>query len=489
MEKELPKGWTEVTIKEISFDLFAGGDVPKTNFSKDKTAQYQIPIYGNGIKDDGLFGYTNIKKVSYPCITISARGTIGYPVLRNVNFYPIVRLIVLHPFNLVELAYIKYVLTSIDFKNSGTSIPQLTVPMVEKITIPLPPRPAQQRIVAKLDTLFGHLDALKTRLDRIPQLLKDFRQKVLTQAVTGKLTEEWREGKEYNANTLVDKIRESHFLAGGHKRGNAANHDIEKHSNSFEEIPKSWCKAELREICHPEKPVTYGILMPGKEIKNGRPFLKVMAYPDDKIDFEKVCHTSIEIEENFKRARLATGDIVLSIRGTVGRVIIIPSSLNGANITQDSARISLQDGISNIYVASVLRSQIIQEIMASVTKGVAIRGINIGDVRFLIIPIPPIEEQHEIVRRVGTLFAKADQIEASYQQLKVKLEQLPQALLAKAFRGELVEQLPTDGDARELLEEIRKAKAVLEKGGKGKKMKVEDELRMVAEDGVRYGKK
>ena len=65
---------------------------------------------------------------------------------------------------------------------------------------------------------------------------------------------------------------------------------------------------------------------------------------------------------------------------------------------------------------------------------------------------------------------------------------LPQALLAKAFRGELVEQLPSDGDARELLEEIRKAKAGLEKGWRTKKMKENDEVRMVAEDGARYGK-
>ena len=66
---------------------------------------------------------------------------------------------------------------------------------------------------------------------------------------------------------------------------------------------------------------------------------------------------------------------------------------------------------------------------------------------------------------------------------------MPQGLLAKAFRGELVPQLATDGDARELLEQIKRAKEGLEKGGKGRKMKVEDELRMVAEAGARYGKK
>ena len=65
---------------------------------------------------------------------------------------------------------------------------------------------------------------------------------------------------------------------------------------------------------------------------------------------------------------------------------------------------------------------------------------------------------------------------------------LPQALLAKAFRGELVKQLTTDGDARELLKQIKLAKVGLEKGGRTKKMKENDEVRMVAEEGVRYGK-
>ena len=112
-----------------------------------------------------------------------------------------------------------------------------------------------------------------------------------------------------------------------------------------------------------------------------------------------------------------------------------------------------------------------------------VAGINATQLKTLAVLLPTLTEQQEIVRRVESLFAKADQIEASYQKLKAKIEQLPQALLAKAFRGELVAQLPTDGDARELLEEIRKAKAGLEKGGRTKKMKENDEVRMVAEDG------
>lgn len=64
--------------------------------------------------------------------------------------------------------------------------------------------------------------------------------------------------------------------------------------------------------------------------------------------------------------------------------------------------------------------------------------LGLGDIRNLEIPLPPLEEQQEIVKRVGTLFAQADALEAQYESLKAKVEKLPQALLAKAFRSELV---------------------------------------------------
>lgn len=118
-----------------------------------------------------------------------------------------------------------------------------------------------------------------------------------------------------------------------------------------------------------------------------------------------------------------------------------------------------------------------------------VAGINTTQLKTLAVLLPTLTEQQEIVRRVESLFAKANQIEASYQKQKAKIEQLPQALLAKAFRGELVEQLPTDGDARDLLERIKRAKEGLEKGGKSRKMKVVDEVRMVAEPKVRYREK
>ena len=87
------------------------------------------------------------------------------------------------------------------------------------------------------------------------------------------------------------------------------------------------------------------------------------------------------------------------------------------------------------------------------------------------INLPPLKEQTEIVLSVEALFSKADTIEASYQNLKQQIDSLPQAILAKAFKGELVAQLPTDGDARDLLKEIATLRASLEKEKKSKKKK------------------
>ena len=145
----------------------------------------------------------------------------------------------------------------------------------------------------------------------------------------------------------------------------------------------------------------------------------------------------------YSRARLREGDILLSIRGTVGRVCVVPPELQDANITQDTARLSIQPDLNRQYVVWFLRSKATQDRMQRAIKGVAVRGINIGDVRALQIAIPPLVEQHEIVRRVEALLARADRIEKRLATATRRVETLTQAILAQAFRGELV---PTEAE-------------------------------------------
>ena len=126
-------------ISDIADQIFAGGDLSKNRFSKTETKEYKIPIYSNSSRNEGLYGFTDIVKVSKPCLTISARGTIGYIKARYQPFYPIIRLLVLVPKpDLAEIKFLEYVLNKLNLSHSGASIPQITVPLLSQFTINLP---------------------------------------------------------------------------------------------------------------------------------------------------------------------------------------------------------------------------------------------------------------------------------------------------------------------------------------------------------------
>lgn len=154
-------------LEDIAEKLVAGGDVPKENFSQVKTDEFNIPIFANGVKDKGLYGYTDIAKIEKPSITISARGTLGYTEVRNEKFYPIVRLIVLTPnVDLTDIFYLKHIIGRLDFTDSGSVIPQLTVPKVRSLQIPVPPLDIQQRFAAEVEQLEAKIAQAQAVIDK-----------------------------------------------------------------------------------------------------------------------------------------------------------------------------------------------------------------------------------------------------------------------------------------------------------------------------------
>ncbi len=162
-----------VNICEVCSEIFAGGDAPKNNMSENLTEQYSIPIYSNGETNKGLYGYTNIARVTKPSITISARGTIGYTAIRNTPFTPIVRLITLTPIpELIDIKYLYYAAQNYKFDGSGTSIPQLTVPSLKKYSFPLPALDEQKNITLTLDNVCKLIAQKKEQLNLLDKLIK-----------------------------------------------------------------------------------------------------------------------------------------------------------------------------------------------------------------------------------------------------------------------------------------------------------------------------
>ncbi len=149
---ENEKGWEVKKLYEV-LSLFAGGDVPKENFSKTKTDYYNVPIYSNGVDEKGLYGYTNSARVKEKCITIAGRGTIGTVFLRDHPFYPIIRLITAIPNIPMEVDYLKFYAENMNFKGKGGTIPQLTIPMIKNSFIPLPPLSLQQSFASRIELI------------------------------------------------------------------------------------------------------------------------------------------------------------------------------------------------------------------------------------------------------------------------------------------------------------------------------------------------
>ena len=152
----------------------------------------------------------------------------------------------------------------------------------------------------------------------------------------------------------------------------------------------------LGELVETDRPITYGILKPGTGFPGGVPVVKVKDMKDGLIDQSDLLLTSPEIDNSYKRSRLRAGDLLISIRGSVGRMAEVPENLENANITQDTARLTIKKEYNKVYVRGVLESQPLQHDMEKNIRGVAVKGINIGYLRELGIPMCSRSKQDEL---------------------------------------------------------------------------------------------
>jgi restriction endonuclease S subunit len=219
------------------------------------------------------------------------------------------------------------------------------------------------------------------------------------------------------------------------------------------ELPTGWGSCLLDEINDPERPICYGILMPGPDLPDGIPYVKVRNIRADKVLVDEVHRTSVEIESKFARSRLRTGDVLVSIRGTYGRTAPVPSELDGGNITQDTARVA-PVGASAAYVRLFMQSPAAQNYFKAVARGVAVKGVNIGDLRKLPVPVAPVAEQERIVAAIDEGFSKLDAGEAGLRTVRQLLRRTRDAILSAAATGCLVPQDPGDTPAATLLADL-----------------------------------
>lgn len=360
----------------------------------------------------------------------------------------------------IDRGFLTYSLLNLSNKiqESGKGVAQnnINLTILKETLISLPPLHEQQRIVARLDAIFGHLDVLREKLDRIPELLINFRQQVLTQAVTGKLTREWREGKdlgewEENLKTFLNE-REIEFI-NSLKINNNKIRKPEYLNYPITDLKKAnvkgWLKAPIGLICDSivpgrDKPKSFSGEIPWVTM----PILKHQFI--NKNDAE--LFLSEEEIQSAKAKVIPEGSVIMSIVGRFG----IGSILKCDAVINQQLHAFLP---SPILTPKFLLFQVLtsEKYLSDISTSTTVAYINKKNANSLPVDIPPIEEQKEIVNRVDALFELADKIESQYQSLKAKIDQMPQAVLAKAFRGELVGQ-----DVKEYLREVEELGMVAE---------------------------
>jgi type I restriction enzyme S subunit len=396
------KGWEIKKLGEVC-DLTAGGDVPKDDFSEFQTVEKKVPIYANGEKNDGLYGYTSIGKITKPSITVSARGTIGFSVKRLHNFYPIVRLITVTPkdLSLLDLAFLDYSIKGIDFKHSGSSIPQLTIPMIRDYELPLPPLPEQQRIVAILDEAFAAIAKAKANAQQNLQNAKELFESYLQGVFENKMSESGFLGLK-DEQDLDNKKSKKEIL----KSSNLANPDSDK--------GEGWEEKTLGEMI---------------EIKNGKNQQAVLSATGQY----KVMGSAGNVMGYAIDFICEAGTTIIGRKGNISKPIYIEERFWNVD-TAFGFFPKNENDIDKRFVYYLCLGIDFK----SMNRGTTIPSLVKSELQTIQIAFPKsLKTQQTIVQKLDALNAETKKLESIYQQKIKDLEELKKSVLQKAFSGQL----------------------------------------------------
>ncbi|MCG9734351.1 restriction endonuclease subunit S [Pseudoalteromonas sp. S4488] len=313
----------------------------------------------------------------------------------------------------------------------GVNMPRLGTKDGKAAPFVLPPIAEQKVIAEKLDKLFVKVDSIKTHLDTIPDTLKRFRQSVLTTAVSGKLTEEWR--LEHHAPESINFTEETkeERLHKGIKEGKLA-----KEANVLSvpyEIPESWDWVRLG---HLALKITDGAHNTPKVLESGFPYLMAKDLTSGQLNFSENRFVSEGVHrELYNKCKPEVGDLlVVNIGAGTGNNVLIDVGFEFS--FKNIAIVKRPNYIAPSYLQYYFESAK-QRIFQDQAKGGAQPFLSLTMLNDVPFALPPQSEQAEIVHRVDKLFAYANKVEAEVNAAQERVNKLTQSILAKAFRGEL----------------------------------------------------
>lgn len=375
---QLPEDWVRTTIAALGdiagggtpargVKAFWGGDVPWITPGEisDCGAKF-VRSTRERITKAGLTG-SGANLLPPGSLMVTTRATLGARVLNSVPMATNqgFRSIVFRRREVPDFYYYLFEKLQSELRRraSGTTFLEISGAEFGRIEVPSPCSDEKATIALVLDTLDTAIRQTEAIIDKLKQVKQGLLHDLLTRGI------------DENGELRPPQSEAPHIYK----------------QSPLGWIPKAWSSVELHQLVDRERPIVYGILMPGYGFDGGVPVVKVKDIVDGEIDVSNLLLTSPKIDREYERSRLKGGDLLFTIRGTVGRTAFVPPQLEMANITQDTARLSIV-GSHPRFVREYLGTSIVQRFIETHTIGVAVRGINLRDVRRIPIALPSAKE-------------------------------------------------------------------------------------------------
>jgi len=471
---KLPKNWAHSSVEELCIIEPVGN---KKLAQKQYVQKGKYPVIDQGA--DFIGGYTDNNDL---VIEVSGNGAFiifgdhsrAFKLV-DFNFVPGADGIkVLRPIGVLP-KWIYYFCNAIHLPNKGYA---RHFQYLKEAYLPLPPLSTQQLIVDKIEELFSHIDAGVEGLKQAKEKLQQYRQSVLKDAVTGKLTEKWREQNTDElepANELLERILEERLanweaeqLKIFEEKGQTPKDDKwkEKYVESkdaveVEDLPNSWVSTITDQVF---SFVTSGSRGWAKYYSDEGPlFLRVgnLFHYNVDLDFRKLQRVSPPEGSEGSRTKVQEGDNLISITADVGMVGYVPSNFEEAYINQHVALARPVQRVMGKYLSWLLSGDFAKEQFKALQKGATKAGLGLDDIRSISFGLPSLLEQEQIVQEIESKIAGIDRLKKETELKILHASKLKSSILADAFSGKLVENIETDETAEQLLEEIKAEKEKL----------------------------
>ncbi len=314
--------------------------------------------------------------------------------------------------------YLMYMLAKRGVFSAGgnpNTIDHLTAIQLRHYRVPFAPPDEQRAIAAFLDRETARIDALVAKKERLSELLQEQRTALITRAVTKGLPAEAAAKAGLDPNVPM-KDSGVEWLG---------------------EIPAHWMVKRLWHLTPSDRRIMYGIVLPGPNVDDGVPIVKGGDVSPERLRLERLNRTTREIESGYVRSRLRGNDLVYAIRGSIGEVAMVPDELEGANLTQDAARIAYTSSTHGPWLVHALKSSAVFAQLEAGALGATIRGINIRDLKRASMAVPPHDEQRAIAAFLDRETARIDALVAKVRDAIDRLKELSNALISAAVTGKI----------------------------------------------------